>query len=61
LAGHLHKGEAPGAAGIAIGDDLDVPHLVTPFFKEGAELLRIYVKGEIADVHLRSHDSVSLA
>jgi hypothetical protein len=51
LAGHLHKGKAPGSAGIPIGDDLNVPHLVTPFFKEAAELVCIHVEGEIPYVH----------
>jgi hypothetical protein len=61
LAGHAHKGEAAGASGVSIHDDIDFKYLATTFLEERAKLLFIHAEGEIAHVHFRSHASFSFS
>jgi hypothetical protein len=55
LAPHFDECKAPGASGIAIGDDLHIRNVATTLFEERTELGCIRIKREIADIHSCSH------
>src|SRR2546429_378982 len=54
---HLDEGEAPGAAGLAIGHDLDLFNLTTVLLEEGAQLVLVHLVRQVPDVQSLSHSS----
>src|SRR5437879_10731102 len=47
---HLDEGEAPGAAGLAIGHDLDLLDLTPVLLEEGPKLVLIHLVREVPNV-----------
>src|SRR2546430_5676717 len=58
---HLDEGEAPGAAGLAIGHDLDLLDLTPVLLEEGPKLVLIHLVREVPNVQSLSHSSSRFA